>query len=109
MRSLLPLLALLALGAAGCGGAATPAVSTRTPQRHARSTTHLRVARIGSLPQSLSKASAVALPGHKLMLLGGYANGASLDSILAGPPAQLGEIGRLPRPTHDAAAALVGG
>jgi hypothetical protein len=43
------------------------------------------------------------------MVLGGYAGGRSLDTILAGPPSRLRVVGRLPQPTHDAAAALVGG
>ena len=65
--------------------------------------------RIGSLPQAFSKASAVALPGGRLMVLGGYTGSASLDTILAGPPSRLRVVGHLPQPTHDAAAALVGG
>jgi hypothetical protein len=69
----------------------------------------LRVTRIGSLPQALSKASAVALPGGKLMVLGGEAGGSSVDTILAGRPGRLRSVGRLPVAGHDAAAALVGG
>ena len=67
------------------------------------------VARIGSLPQALSKASAVALPGGRLMVLGGETGGASTDSILLGTPQRLRNVGRLPTPTHDAAAALLDG
>jgi hypothetical protein len=67
------------------------------------------VEKIGSLPQAISKASAVALPGGKLMLLGGEIGGASTDQVLLGPPGHLRAFGRLPVPTHDAAAALVGG
>ena len=37
------------------------------------------VKQIGSLPHALAKASAVALPGGKLMLLGGEIGGASTD------------------------------
>jgi hypothetical protein len=43
------------------------------------------------------------------MVLGGYAGGRSLDTILAGPPSRLRPVGRLPQPTHDAAAGIVGG
>jgi hypothetical protein len=67
------------------------------------------VARIGSLPRAFSKAAAVALPGGRLMVLGGYTGAGSLDTILAGPPNRLRVVGRLPQPTHDAAAAVVGG
>jgi hypothetical protein len=42
------------------------------------------------------------------MVLGGYANGRSLDTILEGPPGRLRVVGRLPQPTHDAAAAVLG-
>jgi hypothetical protein len=90
-----------------------PAVPTlaarRAPVRRSSSArqTMLRVTRVGSLPESLSKASAVALPGGRLMVLGGYAGGASLDSVLLGRPAHLRVAGRLPVPTHDAAAVLL--
>jgi Kelch motif len=67
------------------------------------------VRRVGSLPQALGKASAVALPRGRLLVLGGESAGASTDEILAGTPAHLRAIGRLPAPTHDAAAAAVGG
>jgi len=43
------------------------------------------------------------------MVLGGYTGAGSLDTILAGPPNRLRVVGRLPQPTHDAAAAAVGG
>jgi len=69
----------------------------------------LTVTRIGSLPQAISKASAVALPGGRMMILGGYTGSASVDTILAGPPNKLSVVGHLPQPTHDAAAALVKG
>jgi DNA-binding beta-propeller fold protein YncE len=69
----------------------------------------LRVTRVGSLPEALSKASAVALPGGRLMVLGGYAGGSSLDAILLGTPSHLRAAGHLPAATHDAAAALLGG
>lgn len=60
--------------------------------------------RIGSLPQAISKASAVALPSGRLMILGGYTGSMSIDTILAGPPEHLRVVGHLPQPTHDAAA-----
>jgi hypothetical protein len=67
------------------------------------------VRRIGALPQALAKASAVALPGGRLMVIGGETGGVSTDQVLAGSPAHLRAVARLPVPTHDAAAALVGG
>jgi hypothetical protein len=71
--------------------------------------TLVQVPRIGSLPQALSKASAVALPGGKLLVLGGETGGSSTDQVLLGTPQRLRPAGRLPTPTHDAAAALLGG
>jgi hypothetical protein len=67
------------------------------------------VKRIGTLPQPLSKAAAVAFPTGKLLVLGGLVNGSSTDQILAGVPSSLRAAGSLPTPTHDAAAALVAG
>ncbi len=67
------------------------------------------VKRIGTLPQTLSKASAVALPGGTLMILGGEVGGSSTDRVLLGTPEHLRTVGRLPVPTHDAAAALLRG
>jgi len=71
--------------------------------------TLVQVRRIGSLPQALSKASAVVLPDGRLMVLGGETAGVSTDQVLVGPPQRLRPAGRLPTPTHDAAAAFVGG
>lgn len=61
------------------------------------------------MPRAFSKAAAVALPGGRLMVLGGYTGSSSLDTILAGPPHRLRVVGHLAQPTHDAAAAVVGG
>ncbi|HZC30287.1 MAG TPA: hypothetical protein VE261_02140 [Gaiellaceae bacterium] len=82
-----------------------PGVSAVAP----RAATRLgSVQRVGTLPSTLSKASAVALPDGRLMVLGGETGGASTDRILAGSPSHLRTAGRLPAPTHDAAAAVVG-
>jgi hypothetical protein len=97
--------AAVTLLAAGCGGAAG---STSTRTRSASHGTGLKVARIGSLPQAESKASAVALPNGNVVVLGGYAGGSSLDTILLSAPHRYRVIGHLPQPTHDAAAALLG-
>ena len=89
-------LAALAVTAAGCGGAAaTPPAAT--PH-------HATLTRIGSLPQAISKAAAVPLPGGRMMILGGLVRNTSIDTIIAGPPNRLRVIGHLPQPTHDAAA-----
>jgi hypothetical protein len=68
-----------------------------------------RVTRVGTLPDTLSKAAAVAFPSGQLMVLGGLVNGSSTGQILAGTPSSLHVVGSLPAPTHDAAAALVDG
>ena len=89
-----------------------PAVASRASAvTHAASrakSSPARLERVGTLPQTLSKASAVALPDGRLMVLGGETGGASTDQILLGTPARLRAVGRLPTPTHDAAAALLG-
>jgi hypothetical protein len=68
----------------------------------------LVVSRVGSLPQAASRVAVIALPGGRLMALGGLAGGSSTDWVLAGRPDSLRRVGRLPTPTHDAAAALLG-
>ena len=74
---------------------------TRTPARGPRA---LRVRRIGTLPLTLTKSSAVALPSQRIVVLGGTGS----DRILAGAPSHLRLLGRLAAATHDAAAALRG-
>jgi hypothetical protein len=99
----------IALVAAGCGSGGTPPPKTTTGHRATRRrTTRLTATRVGSLPLAFSKGAAVALPRGRLMVLGGYANGRSLDTVLEGPPRRLRVVGRLPQPTHDAAAAVLG-
>lgn len=83
----------------------------RTPA--SRSTQRVPVARasvtrVGTLSQTLSKAAAVGLPDGRLMVLGGETGGASTSQVLLGTPEHLRASGRLPSPTHDAAAARVG-
>ncbi len=108
-RASLTALAAVALAAAGCGAGTQSASTARNKQAPRKAGGPLKVTRIGSLPQALSKAAAAALPGGRLMVLGGYAGGSSLDPVLAGTPGHLRPVGRLPRPTHDAAASVVGG
>jgi hypothetical protein len=107
-KSALAALLALAVLVAGCGGSGSiqPSNATTTagnPQPQ------LKLTRIGSLPRAFSKSAAVALPHGRLMVLGGYTGAGSLDTILAGPPRHLRVVGHLPQPTHDAAAAVVGG
>jgi hypothetical protein len=63
------------------------------------------VRRVGKVPVTLAKSATLALPNGRLLVLGGTGS----DAILAGPPSHLRTIGRLPAPTHDAAATLRGG
>ena len=69
----------------------------------------VQVKRVGSLPQPVSKLSAVALPDGRLVVLGGLVGGSSSSQVLAGPASRLQRVASLPVATHDAAAALVGG
>jgi hypothetical protein len=68
----------------------------------------LPVRRVGSLPQAVSRLAAVALPNGRILALGGLVGGSSSNEVLLGSPARLRATGRLPAPTHDAAAALAG-
>jgi hypothetical protein len=70
--------------------------------------TALPVRQVGRLPETVSRMAAVALPDGRILALGGLAAGSSSDQILLGRPARLRLAGRLPVPTHDAAAALAG-
>jgi outer membrane protein assembly factor BamB len=89
---------------------ATALVRTvRTAAQKPAPTVTLQVARVGSLPQAVSKLSAVALPGGRVLAIGGLVGGSSSSQVLAGPPDRLRRVASLPVPTHDAAAALVGG
>jgi hypothetical protein len=111
-RPALAALLAVAVLAAGCGsGGGNPSTTTTTTSTATagKPKPQLRVVKIGSLPRAFSKAAAVALPRGQLMVLGGYSGTGSLDTILAGPPSRLRVVGHLPQPTHDAAAAPVGG
>jgi hypothetical protein len=104
-RALVPVLAVALLAGCGSGRGARPTTTSSTSPPPAK--IRLKVTRIGSLPRAMSRAAAVALPGGRLMVVGGYAGGRSLDTILTGPPSRLRLAGHLPQPTHDAAAAVV--
>ena len=68
----------------------------------------LRVRRVGTLPAAASRVAATALPGGRVIAVGGLVGGTSSTWILAGPPGSVRRIGNLPVPTHDAAAARLG-
>ena len=88
---------------------AVPTAARAGSQTRARDTSsHASVERIGSLPQTLSKAAAVALPDGRVMVLGGETAGVSTDHVLVGAPNALRPVATLPVATHDAAAALLG-
>jgi hypothetical protein len=78
-------------------------------QAQTKPSSRLQVRRVGSLPESASRVAAVALPGGRILALGGLVGGSSSNQILIGPPAHLRPTSRLPTPTHDAAASLTGG
>lgn len=86
--------------------APAPAVAKK-PKRAAAASLH--VTRVGSLPQPVSRLSAVALPGGPIVAVGGLVDGSSSDQVLLGSGAHLQRITSLPTPTHDAAAGLVHG
>jgi outer membrane protein assembly factor BamB len=71
--------------------------------------TQLVVSRIGSLPRAASRLAVAALPDGHLVALGGLVGSSSSNEVLIGTPQYLVDAGHLPRPTHDDAAALVGG
>ena len=87
------------------------AAARRPEPRPARSSgrARLTVTRVGSLPQPASRVAAVALPGGKVLALGGLVGGTSSDQVLLGSPSALRLVGHLRTPTPDAAAALSGG
>jgi hypothetical protein len=87
--------------------AAVPVRARRTLAPSTRPT--LSVRRVGTLSRAISGASAVALPGGRVALLGGLVAGSSSDQVLVGPPDRLALAGSLPVPTHDAAATFRGG
>jgi outer membrane protein assembly factor BamB len=88
---------------------ASVAARRTTGSAQRRAAPVLRVTRVGSLPQALSKASAVALPDGRMAVLGGESGGASVDTILLGAPEHLRLAGHLPVAGHDAAAVVLGG
>ena len=67
------------------------------------------IRRVGSLPSPTSRLAAVALPGGRLIVLGGLIGNRSSRQVLAGAPGLLRQIGLLPGGNHDAAAVLTGG
>jgi outer membrane protein assembly factor BamB len=87
--------------------AKAPALAAKKPSPAAVAPVH--VTRVGSLPETVSRLSAVALSDGRVVALGGLVGGSSSDQVLFGTAAHLHRIASLPVPTHDAAAALVHG
>jgi outer membrane protein assembly factor BamB len=85
--------------------AATPTLRARKPAPVAP----VQVRRVGSLPETVSRLSAAALPDGRLMALGGLVGGLSSDQVLLGFASHLRRVTTLPVPTHDAAAGVVHG
>ena len=77
-----------------CSVAAPLAATVRAPDR--------------SLPEPASRMAAVALPGGRILALGGLVAWTSSDQVLLGRRSHVRIVGRLPTPTHDAAAAPFG-
>jgi outer membrane protein assembly factor BamB len=90
------------------GGVAAPVATSKPKPKPKPRPTALAVSRVGSLPRSVSRLAAVALPDGRILALGGLIAGNSSNEVLLGAPAHLLAVGRLPTPTHDAAAALAG-
>jgi hypothetical protein len=77
-------------------------------QPASRKPSAVAVREVGRLPEAVSRLAAVALPDGRILALGGLVGGGSSDEVLLGPPSHLRFVGRLPAPTHDAAAAFAG-
>ena len=88
------------------GGTSVPVIVR--PKPSPKPAAALAVRRVGTLPRAVSRLAAVALPDGRILALGGLIAGNSSNEILLGAPAHLLAVGRLPTPTHDAAAALAG-
>jgi hypothetical protein len=93
--------------ALGTRAAANVPKSTRPSS--APKSTPLIVGRIGSLPRAGSRLAVAALPGGRIVVLGGLVGNTSSNQVLLGPPRHPRAIGNLPRPTHDDAALYVHG
>ncbi|HSC50717.1 MAG TPA: PQQ-binding-like beta-propeller repeat protein [Gaiellaceae bacterium] len=89
--------------------AAKASMSAPAAKAPATASPAVQVRRVGSLPQPVSKLSAVALADGRVAALGGLVGGSSSDQVLLGTPAHLRRVATLPAPSHDAAAALVHG
>ena len=96
------------LPATGSASGPAPVSAKPKPKPKTKPAAALTVQRVGSLPEAASRISAVALPDGRIIALGGLVGGSSSNQILLGRPTHLRSAGRLPTPTHDAAAALVG-
>ncbi len=90
--------------------AATVAAGARSlPAAASAAPTPGSIRRIGSLPSPAARVAAVALPGGRVMVVGGLVGNRSSRQVLAGAPRRLRSIGVLPGGNHDAAAVLLAG
>jgi hypothetical protein len=100
---------MTACGSTGGTDHARTTPSGRTTAK--RSSSPLRVRRIGALPAPIQLPSVVALPGGRALVLGGLSSAdVSMDGILRiGDSGAARMIGRLPSPLHDSAATAIAG
>jgi outer membrane protein assembly factor BamB len=94
---------------ASAAQAAAPATGAGRLTRESTATTAVKVVRGGSLPQPVSRLSAVTLPGGRIVALGGLTAAGSTSALVGGPPGRLRVVGHLPTATHDAAAVVLRG
>jgi hypothetical protein len=94
---------------AAAGHTSPAAHGARPSVRESASAPAVKVVRSGSLPQPISRLSAVSLTSGRIVALGGLVAGRSSNAIFAGVAGRLRVIGHLPAPTHDAAAVLLHG
>jgi YVTN family beta-propeller protein len=104
---------LLALAVVGCGGRAVaePAATHARPQPPRVPTTIRLVERVGrDLPEAVQDAAPAALPGGRVLLLGGLTPAdTSTGAIVVASISGSRTLGRLPSVRHDGAAARLGG
>jgi YVTN family beta-propeller protein len=101
---------LLLLALTGCGSAAAqPTTTQATKPPRVRTTLRLVERRGRDLPAAVQDAAPAALPGGRVLLLGGLTPAdTSTDAIVLAGAGGSRRIGRLPTARHDTAAATLG-